>query len=166
MPARALLPTLLLSALLLAHPTDASAVDMTGRVGLGALVDSHFGTALSGRYWVSNLGLEGLLGMSLRDASEPDEHATEFRLGGRVLYALTRTREVNFDIGVGLSTFIKDGARGTDNPLYVDVLLAPSFHLDQNFAVSGAVGLTLELSSDPRRTLTSGTWGASFHYYF
>ncbi len=166
MRASPFLSTLLLSSLIVMSPNDVRAIDMTGRVGLGALVDGHFGEALSGRYWVSNLGLEGLLGFTLRESSTPEESRTEFRLGARVLYALTRTRDVNLDVGVGLSTFISDGADGTDNPLYVDVQVSPALHFDRHFAVSGAVGLTLELSSDPTRTITSGTWGAAFHYYF
>lgn len=160
------LSTILLSSLIVMSADEVRAIDMTGRVGLGAFVDGHFGQALSGRYWVSNLGLEGLLGFTLRESSTPEDPRTEFRLGARVLYALTRTRDVNLDVGVGLSTFISDGAGGTDNPLYADVLVSPALHLDQHFSVSGAVGLTLELSSNPNRTITSGTWGAAFHYYF
>jgi hypothetical protein len=153
--------------LTVAAPDTAAALDMTGRLGIGGDLDRGIlGESIALRYWVSNLGLEALAGLTLAESESVDAPRVDVRLGGRVLYALTRTREVNLLVSVGLTTAITNRREGTDNPLYLDLGLGPEVHLDDHFAVSGRVGLAVEVSGSPTRTLTSGSWGAGFHFYF
>jgi hypothetical protein len=140
---------------------------MEGKLGLGGQLDSGIlGRTLSVKYWVSELGLQGLFGFSTVKSTATEPGAREYRFGLRMLYALTRTRLTNLNVGVGLSTFVRDSSFEGRNPLMLDVVVAPEFHLGDNFAVSGQVSFSIELGSEPLGFVQAAQFGAAFHFYF
>lgn len=140
---------------------------MEGRLGLGGQLDSGIlGQTLSVKYWVSELGLQGLFGFSTIKSTATEAGAREYRVGLRMLYALTRTRLTNLNVGVGLSTFVRDSSFEGRNPLMLDVIVSPEFHLGDHFAVSGQVSFSVELGSTPLGFVQAAEFGAGFHYYF
>lgn len=140
---------------------------MDGRLGLGGHLDSGIlGQTLSIKYWVSDLGLQGLFGFSTIKSTATEAGAREYRVGLRMLYALTRTRLTNLNVGVGLSTFVRDSDFDGRNPLMLDVLVSPEIHLGEHFAVSGQVSFSVELGSSPLGFVQAAEFGAGFHYYF
>lgn len=148
----------------------ASRVDarpMEGRLGIGGQLDSGIlGQTLSLKYWVSELGLQALFGFSSIKSTPEEAGAREYRFGLRMFYALTRTRLTNLNVGVGLSSFVRDSTFEGRNPFMLDLLLAPEFHLSDHFAVAGQVSLSVELGADPLAFLQQAEFGLSFHYYF
>jgi hypothetical protein len=147
--------------------SSAVARPMDGRIGLGGQLDSGIlGQTLSLKYWVSDLGLQALFGFSTIKSTADEAGAREYRFGLRMLYALTRTRLTNLNVGAGLSTFVRDSNFEGKNPFMLDVLLAPEFHLGDHFAVGGQVSLSVELGASPLAFLQQAEFGLSFHYYF
>lgn len=145
----------------------ASARPMDGRLGLGGEVGTGpLGETLSVKYWVSDLGMQALFGFNAVPTTSDSVGAREYRFAARMLYALTRTRLTNLNVGVGLSMFIRDSDFEAQNPLWLELLMAPEFHLNDNFAVSAHLGLSIELGSDPSYATHSAGFGAGFHFYF
>lgn len=170
-------------ALVVAGAGEGRARDMSGRLGVGAQVeDGPLAETLSVRYWVSHLGLQVLFGMASMK-SKPGVHGfVEWRPGGRVIYALTRTRLTNLFVGGGLSSVIrKSKDRGGDR-LAFDAVIGLEYHLSEVLGLSGHVTLTYLLSQpaegqpDGEDAETDGSgkarlpygiaWGGSFHFYF
>lgn len=153
-------------ALLVSSPPSWSR-PMEGRLGLGGQLDSGIlGQTLSVKYWVSELGLQALFGFSTVKSTATEAGAREYRVGLRMLYALTRTRLTNLNVGVGLSTFVRDSSFEGRNPLMLDVIVSPEIHLGEHFAVSGQVSFSVELASTPLGFVQAAQFGAGFHYYF
>lgn len=156
-----------LATVCIATPGAATARPMEGRLGLGGQLDSGLiGPALSIRYWVSDLGIEGLFGFRTQKSTPDQAGFREYRIGARMLYAVTRTKLTNLSVGVGLSTFIRDSAVDSENPLLLDLLISPGFHLSDQLAVSGQVVISVVLQQSPLYSVSPTSWGASFHYYF
>lgn len=140
---------------------------MDGRLGLGGEVGTGpLGGTLSVKYWVSDLGMQVLFGFNAVPTTSDSVGAREYRFAARMLYALTRTRLTNLNVGVGLSMFIRDSDFEAQNPLWLELLVAPEFHLNDNFAVSAHLGLSIEFGSDPSYATHSAGFGAGFHFYF
>lgn len=156
-----------LSMLSLTFGRPAHARPMDGRLGLGGHIDSGIlGQTLSVKYWVSDLGLQGLFGFSTIKSTATEPGAREYRGGLRILYALTRTRLTNLNVGVGLSTFVRDSSFEGQNPFMLDVIVSPEFHLGDHFAVSCQVSFSIEIGATPFGFIQAADFGAGFHYYF
>lgn len=158
--------TTLFTATLLS-PSHVEARPMEGRLGLGGQVETGLlGSTLSVRYWVSDLGLQGLFGFDTKKSTETEAGYREFRVGLRLLYAITRTRLTNLVAGVGFATFIRDSVDSGENPVFLDAFLSPELHLGDHFAVSAQIKFSIEFGASPRRSLDHASFGAGFHYYF
>lgn len=157
---------LMMLLLLVASPL-VRARPMDGRLGLGGEVGTGpLGETLSVKYWVSDLGLQALFGFKAVPTTSTSIGAREYRFAARMLYALTRTRLTNLNVGVGLTMFIRDSDFEAQNPLWLELLMAPEFHLNDNFAVSAHLGLSIELGNEPSYATHSAGLGAGFHFYF
>ena len=193
-------------ALLLASP--ALALDLSGRYGIGyeetltsvgarqmaevvsASTVSNTVTpdvragGLSFRWWLGNVGLEAIAGLSLR---VPDKAPTE--VGGFVsvgaLYNLVRTPRVNLSVGGRLLTGVARANNANDNAgpwrtgFAVEIPLRVEYAFTDQFAIGAAVGPTISWSSAQRHPLTGAqnaldvsltrgdfSGGLGFTYYF
>ena len=79
----------------------ASAKDMKGRFGVGGQLENLGGVpgGLSLKYWISDLGIQALLGLDIKgdndDTQIIDEGATGLGLGLRILYSFARANDTN-----------------------------------------------------------------------
>lgn len=168
-----LLEFTLLAGLLCATPALAATVD--GKFGVGfedtltavGIRQSLFAagqypdvrpSGLSGHYWIGNVGLEGIVGASVK-FGEHLGHAGFLGLG--VHYAAFRAPSVNLSIGVrGLFAWAnvstEDDELGTRFGFAVEVPLRVEYFLTPAFAVAAAVGPVLHFPS-PWRNDSTGT---------
>lgn len=164
----------------------ADARDLSGNLGLGANLDSTLASGLSLKYWVSDLGLQGLFAFDAIHSDAETPGRLVFRPGVRVLYAMTRTRLTNLYVGGGVSAELGRGARLVPAPepaageepaaptiakietaiLYLDVVVGAEIFLGDHFAVSANVTFSSLLSGVSDQDFVSAAWGAGFHYYF
>jgi len=141
--------------------------DLRGHLGLGGHVDGGpIGAALSLEYWVSDLGLQGLLGAATKVSTATEAGYIEYRPALRVLYAMTRARLTNLCAGVGLASVLRQSKEQGGNAAFFQVILGAQHFLGEAFSVAGEVAASIELGRSPTRGLLSGVWGASFHFYF
>lgn len=148
----------------LAATTTASAKDVTGKFGIGAQLDNRLADipgALNFRYWISDFGLQGTLGMSFVDA-EP-ESQFKLGLGVRALYNFARANDTNLYVGAGLSLGLIDA-----DATVVDLILGVEHFFTDHFSVGGQVGAHFDVGSDNFRFSlgNSTSWGTAFHFYF
>lgn|GEM_PF-1909898 len=132
---------------------------------------------LSLKYWVSDLGLQGLFGFAAQHSTADTYGYVEYRPAVRVLFSMTRTRLTNLYVGAGVSSVLRASKatknlnqnprheRPGGNDGYLDLVLGAEIFLGEVFAVAGEVKLTSEFG-DPLLSLGSGSWGLAFHYYF
>lgn len=171
---------------LLVASKPAEARDLSGNLGLGANLDSSLVRGLSLKYWVSDLGLQGLFAFDAIHSDAQTPGRLVFRPGVRVLYAMTRTRLTNLYVGGGVSTEFGRGARLIPAPeaapgqvqgeptiqkidaaiLYLDVVVGAEIFLGDHFAVSGNVTFSSLLGGVSDQDFVSAAWGAGFHWYF
>ncbi len=175
----------LATCLALASGQRAEARDLSGLLGLGGYFDAALAGGLSLKYWVSDLGLQGLFAFDSVHSNAETPGRLVFRPAVRVLYAMTRSRLTNLYIGVGVATELGRGARLVPAPepelgeeqaaptrvkvesiAFLDVLLGAEFFVSDTFAVSGNVTFSSLLGSHPDQKLISASWGAAFHWYF
>lgn len=151
-----------------ADASTGHARDMTGRLGLGAQLDlAPLGPTVSVRYWVSHLGLQGLFGMAAVK-SKPGEHGfVEWRPGGRVLYALTRTRLTNLFVGGGLSALLRTSKDRGGEWVYFDTVLGLEYHVSDALGLSGQLTFAYNISTPEKGLLAHDlALGGAFHFYF
>lgn len=148
----------------LALAGTANAKDMKGRFGAGGQLDSGGAEGLSLKYWISDLGLQGIFGLKIRGEfpEGADNGATELGLGLRILYNIARANDTNMYAGAGVTLGLIDAEK-----TQIDVILGVEHFFTDFFSVAGHVGLHIGL--DDPFTLSLGDtagWGSSFHFYF
>jgi len=155
-------------ALPMAFAGTAAAKDMKGRFGAGGQAENLGGAggALSLKYWVSDLGLQALIGLDIvdPDADGPGESSTALGLGLRVLYNIARANDTNMYAGAGVRLGLIDA-----DAVIIDVVLGVEHFFTDYFSVAGHVGLAVDVSDGATNTFSLGdtsTWGTSFHFYF
>lgn len=152
----------------------ASARDMTGRLGIGGqlVIKPSSGepelssSALSVKYWVSELGLQALFAVETQHSGEGVTGYLEWRPGIRLLYAMTRARLTNFVFGAGISSTLRRSDDDGGNRGYFDAMFGVEHFLATTFAVGGEISLAVELNERPEVLTPVLGWSASFHYYF
>jgi len=152
----------------MAFAGTASAKDMKGRFGAGGQAESLGGVAggLSLKYWVSDLGIQALLGLAIAgdpDDDGPAESSTGLGLGLRVLYNFARANDTNMYAGAGVRLGLIDA-----DATIIDVVLGVEHFFTDYFSVAGHVGLGIDVGGDATNISLGGvsTWGTSFHFYF
>jgi hypothetical protein len=170
--------------------SSAAARDVSGHLGIGGNYESGpLGAGLSVKYWVSDLGLHGFFGLDAVHSGDTAEEPGRlvFKPGVRVLYSMTRTRLANVFVGAGFSGTFGRGKvvlppiepldeQGNPNPNdivpfrgenFIDVVIGVEMFFGERFAVAGTMTFAFEIgdAGNARRSLGSGAWGASFHWY-
>lgn len=139
---------------------------------------------LSFRWWLGNVGLEGIAGLSLRlPNNAPGEFGGFVSVGA--LYNLVRTPRVNLSVGGRVLTGLAraNNAAGDAGPwrtgFAVELPLRVEYAFTDQFAIGAAVGPTISWSSAQRHPLTGAqnaldvsltrgdfSGGLGFTYYF
>jgi len=140
--------------------------DLSGHLGLGGQLDSAHGAALSVKYWVSELGLQALFGLDTEHSTDSEVGYIEYRPAVRVLYAMTRTQRTNLYGLVGLSTRLRRSAVDDGNLAFFDAGLGAEYFISDELGLAAHTTLSVELGASPDRTLSTASFGASFHFYF
>jgi hypothetical protein len=156
----------------LALAGTASAKDMKGRFGVGGQLDTGNTDGLSLKYWVSDLGFQGILGFKMEGESGTDtkDNTSEFDLTLRLLYNIARANDTNLYAGAGVSLALYGGGDAVpdrDAGVFVDVVLGVEHFFTDYFSVAGQVGL--HINTGERFSLNIGdtqSWGTAFHFYF
>lgn len=147
----------------------ASAKDMKGRFGVGGQLENLGGVpgGLSLKYWISDLGIQALLGLDIKgdndDTQNIDEGSTGLGLGLRILYNFARANDTNMYAGVGARLGLIDA-----DAVIVDLTLGVEHFFTDYFSVAGHVGLGIDVGGDAVNVSLGDvtTWGTSFHFYF
>ena len=146
----------------------AAAKDMKGRFGAGGQADTGGGGGLSLKYWVSDLGFQGLFNL-VNVSVDPDDDGpldsvstTGFNLALRVLYNIARANDTNMYAGAGVTLGLIDAEK-----TQIDVILGVEHFFTDYFSVAGHVGLHIDVTNDTLIAVgVPASWGTSFHFYF
>jgi len=142
----------------------AEAKDMKGRFGAGGQIDSGGLTGLSLKYWISDLGIQGIFNFATvgESVSGAGDDSTQLGLGIRLLFNFARANDTNMYGGLGVSLGLIDADK-----TQLDLVLGVEHFFTDYFSVAGHVGLHVDLGD--RFSLTLGntaSWGTAFHFYF
>lgn len=148
----------------LALAGTANAKDMSGRFGAGGQGDTGGNAGLSLKYWLSDLGFQGILDFAMvgESADNAGDDATSLGLALRVLYNIARANDTNLYAGAGVSLGLIDAEK-----TQADVILGIEHFFTDHFSVGAHVGLHIDLGD--RFVLDFGNvagWGSSVHFYF
>lgn len=148
----------------LAFAGAAHAKDMKGRFGAGGQVDTSGNAGLSLKYWISDLGLQGIFGFATvgEFPEGAGNDATELSMSLRVLFNIARANDTNMYAGAGVSLGLIDA-----DATILDVVLGVEHFFTDHFSVAGNVGLHVDLGDQFRLSLgNTASWGTAFHFYF
>lgn len=166
-----------------------SAVDMTGKYGLGFWTEN---SAVGGRYWVNDkVGIDVGVGFKSEDASVNDssgvavsETSTSFSVDGGVMYVVFPTDRANFFVRPGVMFMSEDVAVPTgvgaatefdsQTTFAGSLTLGAEVFFGDHFTLSAGHGLRFMSVSPPGdgdSQTTIETFGSSitnigFHFYF
>jgi len=175
--ARALAALLAVTAL--SAPRAVRAADLTDTFGIGGELGSNLlggasgviDSALSFKYWVSDLGFQALTSLTAEHIPADAEAGTKastpvtLQLAIRALYNITRTESTHLFLGAGVSLRVVVGGSGDKQA--IDLLLGVEHFFTRYFAVSGQVGAHIGLGSNLDLVIGRVTaWGTAFHFYF
>ena len=173
----------LTTAAMIAAPAVSSAMDMTGKYGLGYFTSD---TPVGGRYWInSNFGVDLGVGFDSRD--QGDEKYTDFYVGAGFPYIILDTERANFFVRPGV-TFGSLDARpygiNSDSKwtmINISVMPVAEVFFGDHFSLQAGHGLQIEMLSYPDepefgalagesrtniRTLDGSVTYLGFHFYF
>lgn len=140
---------------------EAAAKDLDGRFGIGGELTTRLAdSGLSAKFWFSEIGGQVLAGMSW-DSPDAGETVFDVNLGLRVLWSAARTEATNFFLAGGVMLHI-----GDRQSQIVDVLIGVEHFLTDYFAVSGQLGVNLDIEQGLSLSLARGSWAGGFHFYF
>lgn len=146
----------------------ASAKDMKGRFGAGGQAADlgGVGGGLSLKYWVSDLGLQALIGLEIQgdpDGDGPGEGQTGLGLGLRVVYNIARANDTNMYALAGARFGLIDA-----DAVIIDVGLGVEHFFTDYFSVAGEIGLGFDVGGDVTNISLGDVlpWGFAFHFYF
>lgn len=149
--------------------TPKTSKNLTGRFGVGGQLGNVGGVpgAISLKYWISDLGIQALLGFDHTgdpDDAGPAEDQTALGLGVRLLYNFARANDTNMYAGGGVSLGVIDA-----DQVNIDFVLGIEHFFTDYFSVAGHVGLGIGVAGDTKSSIELGNtafWGSSFHFYF
>jgi hypothetical protein len=166
-----------------------SAVDMTGKYGLGFWTQN---SAVGGRYWVNDkVGIDVGVGFTSDDdfvndttGAQVSETRTDFSIDGGLLYVVFPTDRANFFVRPGI-TFMSEDVRvstgvgaatefDSQTTFMGSLTLGGEVFFGDHFTLSAGHGLRFMSVSPPGdgdSQTTFGTFGSSitnigFHFYF
>lgn len=148
----------------LAFAGAAHAKDMKGRFGAGGQIDTSGNAGLSLKYWISDLGLQGIFGFGMigESADGAGDDLTALNMSLRVLYNIARANDTNMYAGAGVSLGLIDA-----DATLLDVILGVEHFFTDHFSVAGHVGLHVDLGDRFALDLgNTASWGTAFHFYF
>lgn len=160
-------------------PPRAAAADLTGTFGVGGELGSDLlgggsglvDSAISLKYWVSDLGFQLLTGLAAKDVAADADAGTAARTPVtldvvlRALYNLTRAEDTHLFIGAGVS--LRAVFDGPGDAQALDLLFGVEHFFNRYFAVSGHVGAHIGLGGDLDLVIGRvSAWGTAFHFYF
>lgn len=123
--------------------TTASAKDTDGKFGLG--YDQSLGgvSGLTARYWIGDLGIQGILGVDFVKPDKGDSKMTFlFGLGG--IYNFAKSEHAN--LGVGLNIDLGYANSGDSSFQFnVAIPLRAEYFFSDAFAVNVSTGLTVAI---------------------
>jgi hypothetical protein len=173
----------LLVASVIAIPAAGSAMDMTGKYGLGYVTSE---TPVGGRYWVtSNLGID--FGLGFETSDQGDDTYSDFYVGAGFPYVIFDTERANFMLRPGLSYGSLDARPyGIDSEtkwskFSLSVMPMAEVFFGDHFSLQAGHGLEVEILSYPDeaefgelagesrtniRSLDGGISYLGFHFYF
>jgi len=169
----------LLALTALSAPRPAAAADLTNTFGIGGELGSDLlggdsgiiESALSFKYWVSDLGFQALTSLTAKHVSADPDAGTEastpvnLQFAIRALYNITRTDSTHLFLGAGVSLRVVFGGSGDKQA--IDMLIGVEHFFSRYFSVSGQVGAHIGLAQDLDLVIGRVTsWGTGFHFYF
>lgn len=169
----------LLALATLGAPRPAAAADLTNTFGIGGELGSDLlggesgivQSALSFKYWVSDLGFQALTSLTAKHVSADADTGTKastpvtLQFAIRALYNVTRTESTHLFVGAGFSARVVAGGSGDKQA--IDLLLGVEHFFTRYFSVSGQIGAHIGLAQDVDLVIGRVTaWGTAFHFYF
>jgi hypothetical protein len=173
----------LVIAVIIAAPVASSAMDMTGKYGLGYF---NSNTPVGGRYWVnSKLGVD--IGVGFESTDQGDDKYTDFYIGAGFPYVLFDTDRANFYIRPGFTYGSLDARPyGIDSKskwtmMNISIMPVAEVFFGEHFSIQAGHGLEIEMISYPDeaefgslagesrtniRTLDGSVTSLGFHFYF
>lgn len=140
-----------------------------GRAALGFQNLGGFSPAVDLRIWVSDrLAVQPAIGIMI---SDNDETVTDINVGGRVLYTLWSTKQVDYHLSGDVGIRIKDNDKSLTD-VGLRAMLGPEFFLTPHLSFQTDVGIGLWIyDSDGLDRTDFGTSGdlagnLALHYYF
>lgn len=137
--------------------TTASAKDTDGKFGLG--YDQSLGgvSGLTARYWIGDIGIQGILGV---DFVKPDagDSAMAFLFGLGAIYNFAKSEHAN--LGVGLNIDLGFGNKGymkgdSSFQFNIAIPLRAEYFFSDAFAVNVSTGLTVAIIPKKGQVLKS-----------
>jgi len=159
----------IVSLLVLTVTAGAETSERAGRIALGFQSLGGFPPAVDLRIWLSDrLAVQPAIGLTI---SNNDETVTNLNVGGRVLYTLRSTKQVDYHLAGDIGIRIQDNAE-TLTDVGLRAMVGPEFFLAPHLSFQTDVGVGLWLyDSDGLDRTDFGTFGDLFgslalHYYF
>jgi opacity protein-like surface antigen len=170
-------------AAMIAAPAASSAMDMTGKYGLGYF---NSNTPVGGRYWInSNFGVD--LGFGFESLDQGDDTYTNFHVGAGFPYILADTDRANFFLRPGIAIGSLDArpygiaSESKWTMISISVMPVAEVFFGNHFSLQAGHGLEIEMLSYPDepefgvlagesrtniRTLDGSVTYLGFHFYF
>jgi len=170
-------------AALVAAPVASSAMDMTGKYGLGYFTSD---TPVGGRYWInSNFGID--LGLGFQSLDQGDDKYTNFYVGAGFPYVIFDTERANFLLRPGITFGSLDArpfgiaSESKWTMFSISVMPVAEIFFGNHFSLQAGHGLEIEMLSYPDepefgalagesrtniRTLDGSVTYLGFHFYF
>lgn len=159
----------LVGLLVLAVTAGAETSERAGRIALGFQNLGGFSPAVDLRIWVSDrLAVQPAIGLMI---SDNDETVTDVNVGGRLLYTLRSTKQVDYHLSGDVGIRIKDNDE-TLTDVGLRLMLGPEFFLSPHLSFQTDVGVGLWIYDSEGLDRTDfGTFGdlsgsLALHYYF
>lgn len=128
--------------------TTASAKDVDGKFGLG--YDQSLGgvSGLTARYWIGDIGIQGILGVDFVKPDQGDSRMA-FLFGLGAIYNFAKSEHANLGVGLNIDLGFANKAAmgGADSSFQFNVAipLRAEYFFSDAFAVNVATGLTVAI---------------------
>lgn len=142
----------------------AMAKDLDGRFGLGYDQSLSGVSGLTARYWIGDLGIQGILGLDFVKPDQGDSQI-EFDFGLGAIYNFAKSEHANLGLGLNLDLgFANKAAMGGGDSSFqfnVAIPLRGEYFLSDNFAFNASVGLVIAIVPEKGQVL--GAMSATGH---